>query len=196
MRTFVYVIFMFASIVTVLAQSLNYYKETKTFHQEGYTYQCDVPKYKVVRLYNKENKFTYVDQIYRETGELFNPPLLMGNKNIVVSNLEMSRKARRIVDDAFSTNEAEKVRQEELAITMYLSPETGKVIEVDFDFPNFGPYATIPISVYRRIEVNLKQNIRFVPDEVGKQLNYIMLGWDQIPKGRDLQRNDPPFITN
>ena len=52
MRSFVFVIFMFASIVTVLAQSLNYYKETQTFHQKGYAYQCDVPSYKVIRLYN------------------------------------------------------------------------------------------------------------------------------------------------
>ena len=197
MRTFVIIIiFIFVSIVNILAQSLNVYKETKTFYQKGYTYQCDVPSYKVIRLYNKENKFTYENQINKETGELFNPPLLMGNKKIIVPDLEMSRKARRIVDNAFSIKQAERFKEYELLVIMYLSPETGKVIEVRFDFPNFGPYATIPISVYRGIEVDLKASIRFVPDEVGKRLNYIMLGWGQIPKGSDLQRNDLPLITN
>ena len=40
----------------------------------------------------------------------------------------------------------------------YEDSDTGKVIEVDFDFLSTEPFATIPISVYRKIELELKKN--------------------------------------
>ncbi|MCG0885682.1 hypothetical protein IMAU10574_03093 [Lactiplantibacillus plantarum] len=67
---------------------------------------------------------------------------------------------------------------------MLLSPDTGKVIEVYFNFTTFNPYARVPLYVYREIEVKLKEQIQYKPGEVGKQLNHIMLSWMQKPKGR------------
>ena len=67
---------------------------------------------------------------------------------------------------------------------MFLDPETGKVAEVRFNFATFSPYAKVPLSVYRNIEVQLKENISYTPTTVGKQLNYIMLSWSQTPIGR------------
>ena len=40
---------------------------------------------------------------------------------------------------------------------MCINSDTGKVDEVEFSFMNFGTYATIPISVYRKIETDLKE---------------------------------------
>lgn len=37
-----------------LAAQTNYYTETKTFHEDGYTYQCDVNEAAMVSLYNAE----------------------------------------------------------------------------------------------------------------------------------------------
>ena len=37
------------SIVSSVAQT-NYYETTKTFVENGYTYQCDVPAYKLITL--------------------------------------------------------------------------------------------------------------------------------------------------
>ena len=35
--------------------------------------------------------------------------------------------------------------------------------EVEFSFMNFGTYATIPISVYRKIETDLKEKVWYIP---------------------------------
>jgi hypothetical protein len=51
------------------------------------------------------------------------------------------------------------------------------VIEVNFDFIDISVFATIPVAVYRQIEVNLKQNIWFTLTETGKKLNYAMIYW-------------------
>lgn len=66
---------------------------------------------------------------------------------------------------------------------MYLDAVTGKVLEVRFQFTTFNPFARVPISFYRNIELELKEQISFVTTDVGKQLNYIMLSWRQRPKG-------------
>jgi len=36
-----------------------YYNTTKTFIENGYTYQCDKASYGIVTLYNKANQYTY-----------------------------------------------------------------------------------------------------------------------------------------
>ena len=64
-------VILFASMlfcmVSVLAQT-NYYTETKTFYENGYTYQCDVEKSGFVTLYNKASKWVYKKMIYKDIG--------------------------------------------------------------------------------------------------------------------------------
>ena len=60
---------------------------------------------------------------------------------------------------------------------LYVNSDTGRISEVEFQFPNFNPFATIPISVYRQIEVELKNNVWFTPTEEGKRRNYILRAW-------------------
>ena len=79
---------------------------------------------------------------------------------------------------------ADEIGKTELMITMLLSPNTGEVMEVNFNFFTFEPYAKVPLHVYREIEVKLKEQIQFKPIEEGKQLNYIMLAWMQKPQGK------------
>ena len=62
-------------------------------------------------------------------------------------------------------------------ITMFIDPNTGKIAEVNYKFTCMNPYATIPISVFRQIEVELKKYVWFVPTELGKRRNYIIVGW-------------------
>jgi len=161
----------------------NYYKETKTFVEDGYTYQCDVLYQLHVTLYNKENKWTYEDIIYKNTGKFYAPSIYEEKKlNPIIDDKEMTRKVLAIVDSAFTKDMTKRIGKERLVTTMYLEPNTGKVVEVCFIFTTFSPYAQIPLSVYRDIEVKLKENISYIPTSVGKQLNYIMLSWGQIPK--------------
>lgn len=91
----------------------------------------------------------------------------------------------------FSKSMADELGKREFTITMLLSPNTGKGMEVNFNFTTFNPYARVPLHVYREIEVKLKEQIHYEPGEPGKQLNYIMLAWMQKPKGKLPPLNPP-----
>jgi hypothetical protein len=82
-----------------------------------------------------------------------------------------------IVNNAFSSSEKQRVKGQELSITMYINPDNGKVAEVKFWFLTNSPYATIPVSVYRTIETNLKNQIWFTSTTEGKKFNYVMRFW-------------------
>ena len=186
------------------------YKKTTTFEVDGYTYQCDVDDgSQFVTLYNKENKLTYEKIVYKDTGKTYIgswssnvieydrfmsqqadfivDQAYIGSwneKKVIEYNSSMSKQADFIVDEAFTKAMADELGKREFTITMLLSPDTGKVMEVNFNFTTFSPYARVPLHVYREIEVKLKEQIHFKPGEVGKQLNYIMLSWRQKPQGK------------
>lgn len=181
MKTTLILISLMFSALHIFAQA-NYYTKTRTFNENGYTYQCDVPLSCDVTLYNKTNKWTYTSQIDTKTGGNYIHP------DVYVPLIEDDNwtRAKRfaIVNNAFSAIEKQRVKgaKESLIISMYISPDTGKVVEVDFTFHTLSPYATIPVSVYRKIETELKANIWFTPTDFGKKLNYILYWWDQEPK--------------
>lgn len=162
--------------ISISAQT-NYYTTTKTFNENGYTYQCDVSQSKGVTLYNKNNQWTNVNQIYKDSGKNF----IMDDDcpDVIEFDTWVDPKCESIINNAFSAVEKQRVKGHELFINMYISPDTGKVIDVDFFFVTFNPYATIPVSVYRKIEMEIKQNIWFVPTDEGKKLNYILY-WTAI----------------
>ena len=163
---------------SIMAQT-NYYTSTKTFNESGYVYQCDVSASKMVTLYNKSNRWTYVEQIYTSTGKPFVMP--MSGIDLTEDDTWTRIKYHSIVKEAFTATEKQKVKERELFITLIINSSTGKVDEVYFEFGNFGPYATIPVSVFRKIEMELKKNIWFTPTAEGKKLNYIGLCWGQDP---------------
>ena len=165
------------------------YKKTTTFRVDGYTYQCDVDDgSQFVTLHNKENKLTYKDIVYKATEKAY---IGSWNSKVVEYDSSMSWQEDFIVDQAFTKAMADEIGKDELSITMLLSPDTGKVIEVYFNFTTFNPYARVPLYVYREIEVKLKEQIQYKPGEVGKQLNHIMLSWMQKPKGKLPPLNPP-----
>ena len=86
---------------TYINAQTNYYTETKTFYEDGYTYQCDLRGSGFVTLYNKENKWTYVDEIYKDTGETF----VMPEAGIYLTDSDTwtDDKCRSIVIEAFTT---------------------------------------------------------------------------------------------
>ncbi len=167
-------------VCVTLAAQTNYYTDTKTFNENGYIYQCDVTTSKSVTLYNKTNKWIYIDQIIKNTGAIY----IMPEAGVQLLDRDNWTRAKRfeIVNNAFSASEKQRVKGRDFVISMYINPETGKVDEVDFAFVNFNPYATIPISVYRKIEVELKKGVWFTPTTEGKKLNYILYWWGQEPK--------------
>ena len=78
-----------------------YYNDTKTFVEDGYTYQCDVNKRTaLVMLYNKENKFTNVDVINKVTQQ----PLTRSDvhKKTLVEDMSIPPLFEKIVCSAFT----------------------------------------------------------------------------------------------
>lgn len=173
-KIFLFVCILYCSI-NVFSQT-SYYNDTKTFFENGYAYQCDVLEgAKFVTLYNKENKFTYVNQISTSSGELLS--LAEAQEKKLEDDTWTRSKRLSIVNNAFSEVEKQRLRGKYITITLYINSITGKVDEVNYQFVSFGPYATIPISTYRQIELELKKNIWYTTTNYGKRVNYIMLFW-------------------
>lgn len=168
-------------IVTAISAQAFYYDKTQTIKEEGYTYQCDViEKAKYVRLYNKDNHFTYADQVNRNTGEIIT---IAEEKEKQFENDTWTRpKCVSIINDAFSVAEKQRVKGQGVIIILYIDSDSGKISEVEYQFLSIGPYATIPVSVYRKIEVELKKNIWFTPTKEGAKRNFILLAWDHEVK--------------
>ncbi|NDV67027.1 DUF5043 domain-containing protein [Bacteroides sp. 224] len=179
MKNIIIAICLLCCVASVSAQT-NYYTTTKTFYENDYVYQCDVDAAKIVTLYNKSNNLMYIQQVYKSSGEIF---IMPDNYIPLCADDNWTRTKRlSIVNNAFSSSEKQRVRGKKLSVTMYISPDTGKVIEVSFLFGNFEPYATIPVSVYRKIEMELKNNVWYTPTTEGRKLNYIALWWAQEPR--------------
>lgn len=177
--------------ISFAQNNTNYYLESKTFTREDYTYQCDVPPYKLIKLYNKGNQLVYQDMTYKDSGNIFDGLAIEGPS-------DMYRKMESIINGAFTEEEAATLNVN-LGITLYLNPQTGDVMEVCFDFLNQSPYSNIPVERYRDLELQLKSELKFTPSEIGRQLNFIRYYWMQIPTGvsnyidRDL---DNPTYTD
>ena len=168
--------------VAYLHAQTNYYTTTKTFNENGYTYQCDVAASRFVSLYNKNNKWINIYPVYKDTGKSFVQDEAGDGIKLLESDTWTRSKRFSIVNSAFSASEKQRIKGHDFTIIMYINSGTGKVDEVSFEFPNFRPYATIPVSVYRRIETEIKENIWYTPTTVGKKLNYIFYWWAQEPK--------------
>lgn len=134
--------------VAYLSAQTHYYDVSRTFYENGYTYQCDVQRSKRVRLYNKDNELTYTKWVFKDTGK--EPPFPYDIDD-TKDDTWTKRKCYSIVNNAFSAEEKQRTRGEELDICTYIDSNTGKVIEVDFTFLATNFFATIPISVYRKI---------------------------------------------
>jgi len=150
-----------------------YYKTTKTFNENGYTYQCDVSvRGKFTVLYNKSNKYTYTDMTYKNGTRI-------GDNDIPLLEVDTWTKTKSysIVNESFTSAEKQRLKALGFTVTMYIDSTTGKVIEVDFRFGNIHGAGTIPIYVYRRIELDLKNQIWFTPTAEGKKMNYLMRAW-------------------
>ena len=147
--------------VAYLHAQTNYYATTKTFNQDGYIYQCDVRASGFVRLYNKSNKWIKVYPVYKSTGESF---------------AQTDAGIELFEDDNWTSSKCKSI------VIMYINSSTGRVDEVSFEFHKSDPFAAIPISVYRKIEIELKKDIWFTLTAEGKMLSYIFYWWAQEPQ--------------
>lgn len=174
MKKIIFITVLLFTTCNIIAQT-NYYTETKTFYEEGYTYQADRCKTGDIEIYNAENKWINKEQVYKETGEYFDMPdyglEILDNTKYAETQKELFY----ILKECFSESEKNILQNSEydFHINMYINPETGKVDDVRFSFDNTSYYIYIPVSTFRKIELQIKDKLSFTVTEEGKKLNYI-----------------------
>ena len=77
--------------------------------------------------------------------------------------------------NAFTPAERQRIRGERLTVIMYVDSQTGRVDDVRFVFDRIFGFATIPVSVYRRIELELRDRIQFSPTAEGRRRNFLTI---------------------
>ena len=152
-----------------------YYNTTKTFNENGYTYQCDKASYGIVTLYNKANKYTYAPYANKD-GSTPSENLDKLFPFIADDNWT-KQKSFSIVNNIFSREEKMRVKGSKFDVSMTIDTSTGKVIEVDFSFFYSNPVGTIPVSTFRKLELELKSQIWFTLTNNGKKLKFVQIGW-------------------
>ena len=180
MRTIIFITMLFCATLSV-AQT-NYYTTSKTFYENGYTYRCDLCASRFLDLYNVNNKWIGQFPSYKSTGETFVMPDAGIQLTTHASWLENKEKVKNIVNAAFTAAQKQTITDQDITLTMYINTDTGKIDDVSFSFLNNEPYAYIPVSVYRNIEVALKENIQLVLTDEGRKLNFIYWWTTVVPK--------------
>lgn len=182
LRTIHLLILAYLSIYSTYAQT-NYYKEDKTFQENGYTYQCDVVG-GLVTLYNSQNKWTYVEQMKKGTNTPFyikaedyakTPTIIKNEYSVYIDSIY-----KVIVNKAFGSYKG-TMKGSKLIIVTAISSETGEISELYFEFGNHTPYATVPVSVYREIETKLV-GLKYTLTPLARTLNYVFQWWAIEPK--------------
>ncbi len=171
-----------------------YYNTTKTFSvsgksilgiqiEPGYTYQCDKPDHGLVTLYNKENLYTNtITYVYKDGSTITDTKLLRGDIKLIEDDNWTKQQCFFIVNNAFSAAEKQRVKGKKFDVNMTIDTSTGKVIEVEFCFYYSSAFGTIPVSTYRKIELELKKRIWFTLTDAGKSLKFVQRGWMQEVK--------------
>ena len=166
----------------MLCAQTNYYAETKTFNESGYIYQAEVLSNGSVKLYNTANLWVNAECVYKDAGTIFNMPDYGIDLFDHDSWLDSKVQVANVVNSSFTDTEKQRIQDVYFFIIMHINSTTGYIDDVYFEFDNTEPYATIPVSVYRKIELGIKEKVRFTLTNEGKKLNYIYYWNDIVPK--------------
>ena len=82
-----------------------------------------------------------------------------------------------IINNAFTLDQKLSVSDRKFGIGIYINSTTGRISDVEYHFIRRGPFMQIPLSVFREIEVKLKEEIYFTLTEAGRKVNYVYFYW-------------------
>ena len=166
--------------LSFLCAQTNYYTESTTFNEEDYIYQIDVLSSGFVELYNQDNQWVGSYPMYKSNGTTFVQPEY-GYIELYDPDswLDSEEKMETIVWNALTISEREMVKGDELYIILHINSTTGKVDDVMFNFVTWESFAKIPVSTYRKIELEIKEKLLYNLTDDGKKLNYIYT-WNSI----------------
>lgn len=172
--------------VTANAQQLlnlkaNFYNEDKIIQGDGYAYQCIANKWGTgeTYLYNVNNVLTDSLAMYKD-GTNLKP---FDESDTVIEDEKMYNKLLSAINHEFTIEEAATFGKHPLTVEIYIDSNTGDIKEVKFSFFRTRPYIHVPVSRFRNIEMNLKNNVHFTPTEEGRKRTFIYLGWMNVPTG-------------
>ena len=151
------------------AQTL-YYTESRTFHGDGFTFINEV-RGPLAFLFNQDNRWRGVPSTFRD-GSPFTRESLRHVSLIHSDGGWNKRLFAAIVNNALTPAERERVRGHSLGATLYLCTDTGKVDDVEFNFAHRGAFGTIPVSTFRQIELEIKEQLMFSLNW-GSLLNFV-----------------------
>ena len=154
----------------------NYYPgESGVVEGDGYVYEYEHFLGKMIDLYNSDNRFVGEDMTYDGSTKI--PEGTMLYTSLSVTNVEMMA----LVADQFSDEQKSILAKNKLLIKLRVDPQTGRVADVIFSFANVSivPFTRIPIDVYRRVELALKENMIFTPTAESRRMNYFSFFWLQ-----------------
>jgi len=146
-----------------------------TIQGDGYTYIKETTESRLVKLYNQENEYVKIPIVYKETGEEL-PEIYT---KCVEDDDWSSLRVELIVNQSFTAEQMKIVKGHKLGIGIYVDTTTGKVVGTKFTYLDTTPMAEMPISLFRKIELRMKEEIYFTLTDAGKKLNYIYFYWIQ-----------------
>lgn len=156
------------------------YSTPQTFNENGYSYQCTIGAGGgIITLSNKDNKYTSKSPTYVAGKERGAKYVCKGMSNVPISSEDIySRRACYMtLKPIFTQEDRKRLRDEILDINMIINPQTGRVMEVYFEFYILSLYNTVPLSTYRKIELELMNKVCFIPSETGRMLDFILFSW-------------------
>ena len=156
--------------MTDISAQTRFYDTPRTFNEQGFTYVSQLQAGVLVHLHNRDVRWIGIQNVNRDGTEIeiFRPPLFQVNNDI-----QMTQLARTIVNNAFTPAERQRFNGARLHTILYVDPNTGRVDDVRFVFDRSLGFATIPVTTYRKIELELKNRIQFVVTAEGKRRNFI-----------------------
>lgn len=147
-----------------------------TIQGDGYTYVKETKRSRLVNLYNQDNEFVGVPLVYKDTGK--RPPFNSMEKRVEADDWTALR-AEQIVNTSFTAEQMDIIEGHDLGIGIYVDTTTGKVVGTEYTFIDSTPMAGMPLSLFRKIELRMKDEIYFTLTDAGKKCNYIYFYWIQ-----------------
>jgi len=156
--------------MTDMNAQTRFYDTPRTFYEQGFTYVSHLMSGELVLLNNRNVRWPGTPQRNRDGTDIgLHTPLELQTN----SHVQMRQLTHTIVNNTFTPAERQRLRGSRLQTVLYLDTNTGRVDDVRFIFSVRGEFATIPVTTYRRIELELKERIQFVLTDEGRRRNFI-----------------------
>ncbi len=170
----------FTGIYNIKAQGL--YKAGQTINGNGFTYICETPWAEAgvtvvafpgdVRLRNINTKYTGLRQKAGNTLVPFVDPPKSYN-----SDGDAFKKFHNIINSVLSGADKKMAERDMLSIELHINSQTGKIEDVEFNFNISEGFARIAPEKYYQIETQLKQQVTYSINNIGKTYNYNYSSW-------------------